>query len=100
MLMELKKIHALSLAKVDALIMAIIGLIIGIIGWLFSLAFRNIANPEFYSNKLQFASLGLTSIIIFPIAYGIIGFISGGLSALLYNLAAKLFGGVKIDIKP
>jgi hypothetical protein len=40
---------------------------------------------------------GAGSIIILPICYGIIGFIGALLSAFIYNIAAKVTGGVEVD---
>ena len=49
------------------------------------------------------AMLGLFQIsglafITFPIGYAIFGFIAGAIGALLYNLTAKIIGGIKIEL--
>jgi hypothetical protein len=43
-------------------------------------------------------AVGILGIIIFPIVYGISGFIAGYVFAWLYNWIAKKFGGIKLDI--
>jgi hypothetical protein len=49
-------------------------------------------------NSFPGAGLGFASIIVFPVLYGIIGAIGGGLTALIYNLAAGWVGGLEVDI--
>lgn len=39
------------------------------------------------------------SIIYMPVSYAVVGFISGAIGALLYNLVAKFVGGIKIELK-
>ena len=44
------------------------------------------------------AGLGFAMALIFPIVYGIIGFIGGAAGAFLYNLAAGWIGGIELDL--
>ncbi len=37
-------------------------------------------------------------LIIFPIVYGIIGFVAGAITALIYNLVAKFTGGIEATV--
>jgi hypothetical protein len=39
------------------------------------------------------------SVILVPIIYGILGFVFGAISALIYNFAAKRIGGIEFDLK-
>jgi hypothetical protein len=41
--------------------------------------------------------MGIGAIIVFPILYGLLGFLFGLLSAAIYNLAARIIGGVTIE---
>ena len=41
--------------------------------------------------------MGLGAAIVFPIAYGLMGFIGGLLTGWLYNLAAGFVGGIEIE---
>lgn len=42
-------------------------------------------------------TVGIFSIIVFPILYAIIGGVSGCLTALLYNLAVRWVGALEIE---
>ena len=44
-----------------------------------------------------FAGFGIFSIIILPILYGVFFFIGGIIGTFLFNLAAKIAGGITID---
>jgi len=90
---EIKKIDVLSLAKFDASVGVIIGLIWGLVIILFGDQIAPILKLS-----IPTAGLGLASVIISPILYGIVGFIVGAISAFLYNISAKFTGGIKIEI--
>jgi uncharacterized oligopeptide transporter (OPT) family protein len=91
-LVIIKRVGAISVGKIFALIYAIFGLIIGIIFALISLVGGAIAGEAFSS-----AIFGVGSIIYFPIMYGIMGFIGGVLTAFVYNLAAGWIGGIEVE---
>lgn len=89
---KLNKIGILSVAKVNAVVGAILGLIWGI--------FAAIGTTFAVLEGLGFmAGLGLWSIIVFPIIYALIGFIGGAIGAFLYNLVAGWIGGIEIELK-
>ena len=69
--MQIRRIGALSLAKVLAVIYAVFGLIFGLI----------------------------FSLIALPIFYGLIGFIGGLITAWLYNAAARIIGGIELELE-
>lgn len=88
---ELKAIDPMSLGKMLAVICAVIGFIVG----LFSAAFAPFMAMW---NPVGAAAFGLLAIIIFPTLFAIIGFIMGIIVAFVYNVVAKRFGGVKLDL--
>jgi hypothetical protein len=90
----LKRLGVLSVAKLEAIIMFIMGLFIGIFYAIFSSAFDSI-DP---SLKPVMAGLGWMGIIIIPIVYGILGFVMGAVGAWAYNLLAKWVGGIELEI--
>lgn len=91
---KIKRIGVLSLAKLQAGIMAFSGLIIG--------AFYAIIGAVFGVVGDSFGigtGLGLLAIVVFPILYAILGFISGALIAFVYNLIAGRVGGVEVELE-
>lgn len=91
---EIKSFDVLSVGKIYAIVMAIIGFLAGIIIALVGSAASTFSRPGMWG-----AGLGVLSIIILPIVYAILGFIFGIIGAAIYNLVAKWVGGVKIELK-
>ncbi|MBU1320132.1 MAG: hypothetical protein KKG33_11160 [candidate division Zixibacteria bacterium] len=89
--MILKRIGPFSCAKVSAVLYAILGLIIGLVFSLIALA------GAFASDSPAAALFGVGAVIMFPILYGCIGFISGALSAWLYNRVVGWIGGIEVE---
>ena len=100
-----KKIGVLSMGIFMAIYMALFGLLSGI----FSMVISAILNSMVAQLSSQFGTeipgasvlggVGWLTVIIFPILFGVIGFIFGTASALFYNLVAKYIGGVKMDLE-
>ena len=93
--MILKKINVWSMAKVYGILMGIMGLILELFSGIFSLVFSQIPYQD--GINPPFAALGPASIIVFPIVYAVMGVIVGAITALIYNLAAKLVGGIELE---
>jgi hypothetical protein len=83
---KLRRIGMLSLAKLQAVLLALMGLIFGIFYTIIGASFLGVG-----------FGLGLFFIIVFPILYAIGGFIIGIITAFLYNLVAGWVGGVEMD---
>jgi hypothetical protein len=99
---EIKKLHPISFAKSQALLGALLGLVAGIIysfGGLFIdtlVTLRWVTTTETpglsYGTVLAFGAL-----IGMPLIGLIAGLVTGFISAILYNLITKLFGGMEMD---
>lgn len=89
-----RKIGVMSLAKLQAVLMAVVGLIMGIFYALLSL----IIGTQLGDVGVG-AGLGFLGIIVLPVLYAIFGFIGGAIGALLYNLVAKWVGGVDLEFE-
>ena len=86
-----ERIDAMSLGKIFAGIYALFGLVTGV----FVSLFGSIATGA----GASIAGLGLLAVVVLPLLYGLLGFIGGIITAWIYNLIAKKFGGIKIELK-
>lgn len=103
---KIRKIGVLSFAKLQAVIMAIVGLIAGIlysfggliIDMFVSIGWVSSASAE--TPGLSFGTvLAFGALIGMPIIFATFGFIVGIIEAFLYNLYARWFGGIEIDFE-
>ena len=85
---ELKAIEPVSLGKILAVIMAVFGFFVGI------------AVAVGLSSTWGVPGVfgGVASIIVMPIVFAIMGFVIGVIEAFVYNIVAKEFGGVMLDL--
>lgn len=91
--MIIKRIHVLSAAKIFGIITAAFGLLAGIIMFLFGGILGSLLGD---AGGIGIVG-GVGAIIILPIMYGIFGFIGGAIQAFIYNLAAGVIGGIRIE---
>jgi len=94
-----KRIGPGSAFKVGLVLYGLLGLIIGACISLFSLVgagFMRSQNAP--APAIAGMIFGTMAIVMFPILYGVIGGVMGALSALLYNFAARLIGGLDLDL--
>lgn len=95
--MIVKRVGPLSCAKLSAFLYAIIGLLLGGIFSLVAMA------GGFASEEADLAGIGaimgVGAVIVFPIVYGLMGFVATLVAAWLYNVAAGIVGGVELDIQ-
>ncbi len=99
--MQIKRIGVFSLAKVYGILMAAIALIIGIpLGFIMMvIGAATMSSRNGFGGGMGIG-LGLFYMILFPIVYGVIGFVFGALSALVYNVAAGFVGGLEWEFEP
>ncbi|MFH1332157.1 MAG: hypothetical protein ABIH63_02630 [archaeon] len=90
-----KKLGVWSVAKIQGIIMAVAGLLLGIF-FTFLNTVTTVTEPTEAGLPLW---TGPLSIIILPIMYGVIGLIGGAVGAWVYNVAAKFVGGIEIELK-
>jgi hypothetical protein len=95
--MVVRRIDPFSLAKVAAMLYAMLGLVFGAIISVFSLAGAfagGDSGPAMFN-----AMFSAGAIVVLPILYGCFGFVMMLLMAALYNVAAGIAGGVELDIR-
>lgn len=99
--MILHRIGVLSCAKVVGAVYTGVGLIIG---FCFSLVgmFQGmfLQGTDLGAGAAAFGFLfGIGAIIFMPIAYGLMGFISGAIGAFIYNLVSGFVGGMELVLR-
>lgn len=98
-LQAIRRIGVLSLAKVLAATYAGLGLLIGgvlsvisVVGGVLGAAITQDAGG------LAGMLFGLAAVIVLPIVYGLVGFVTGLVIAPLYNLVARAVGGIEVEL--
>jgi hypothetical protein len=101
--LRIRKLGVLSIAKIYAVMMLVMSLLISIPYGLFIMVFGVAMMGT--GEKAGFAAgggsivFGLLVMIGLPIFYGIMGFIMGAISAFVYNIFAGMVGGVEIEVE-
>lgn len=95
--MIIRRIGPLSFARISGFLYAIIGLVLGGIFSLVAMV------GGFASDTAEAAGvgavIGVAAVVVFPILYGLMGFVATLIAAWLYNVAAGVVGGVEVDIQ-
>ena len=94
---EIKRIGLFSFAKIQTILMAIMGLILG----LFDLALSLYSGIDVFPSIQTIAVTGMMgawAVIFLPILYAILGFLFGFFGAMIYNLLSRYVGGVEIEL--
>jgi len=88
-----KRVGPSSAFKVALVTYGILGLFLGVVMACVSKVTGSGTGPRAFG-----FGLGFGAIIVFPIAYGIVGGIGAAISAAFYNLVAGWIGGLEVDI--
>jgi len=98
--MVIARIGPFSLAKIAAALYGVLGFAIGLLFSLVAITTGFLAHPSgSLGGGISTLLFGGFAVITMPIAYGAFGFVAGLFSAFLYNLCARLFGGIEIELK-
>ena len=103
--MTIKRFGVWSVAKMNAILWFIFGLIIGVIYGLFFIFFGAAMSslaPDADAAAMGGVSSVVTGVIIMvamPMFYGMTGLIAGAIGALIYNLLAGVIGGIKFELE-
>lgn len=102
--MIVKRIGVWSLAKMYGALSAGMGLIFGAIFALFSLVGSGLAAVAAEEGEAMGAFFGMLfgagAVIFMPLFYGLMGVVMGAISAIIYNLAARFVGGLRLEVEP
>jgi hypothetical protein len=97
-MMVLKSVGVLSAGKVSGALCALLGLLIGGVMAMFSLAGVALqAQAQGGGPQIPTVFLGVGALILVPIFYGVVGFITGIIYAALYNMIASVVGGIELE---
>lgn len=94
-MVKIEKIGVSSAAKIYGLTLGALGFVIGLFYALFLSAFSGLLDDFPISGA---GGIGIIMVIVFPIIYGIMGFIFGALGAVVYNFVASKTGGLEIQL--
>lgn len=101
--LRIKKLGVLSVAKMYAVIMLVVSLIIsipyGLIIMVFGAAMMGTGERGGMAAGGGSIVAGLAVMIILPIVYSAMGFVGGAIGALLYNIFAGIVGGIEIEVE-
>ncbi|MBD2259933.1 hypothetical protein [Pseudanabaena sp. FACHB-2040] len=90
----LTKIDPFSLGKLQAAVLAAAGLLFGLI-FGFSLFLSSVTEGQAVGGLL----FAIAAVLAFPLVYGVLGFLSGYVGSLIYNLAAGSIGGIRLAVQ-
>ncbi len=88
---HVKRIEVLSLALLSALLHGVLGFLVGVAVAIASLTPAAQALPFPHG-----PFVALLAVLLLPLVYAAVGFVAGALSAVVYNLGARLTGGVSL----
>lgn len=96
---KIKKFDPLSVMRISAIGYGVLGFLEGaIFSVVFSLAPMAVAGQQQVPRWMGLLFGGL-SIFVFPILFGLMGAIMGGLGAVLYNVSARFVGGIAVEVE-
>lgn len=98
--MVVKHVNPLSVAKVFAVLYALIGLLVGAVFALIGTIGGAFLPSEVEGGSAMFGAMfGVGAIVFLPIFYGVLGAIGGLIGAALYNVVAGMVGGIEVDLQ-
>ena len=93
-MVKIKKIGVSSAAKIYGMTLGVLGFVFGIFYTMLLTAFGGLLG----TSTLNLGAMGLIFPILFPIIYGVLGFVVGALGAVVYNFVASKIGGLEIQL--
>ena len=99
--MQIRRVGPISAAKVGGVLYAGLGLVIGACVSLVMMVIGGAAAVTDEAPAGAFVGMlfGAGAIVVMPVFYGIIGAVTMLISAALYNVVAKIAGGIEIEVQ-
>jgi hypothetical protein len=105
--MIINRVRPLSVGKIAGFLYALIGLFIGAIISVFAV-FGGLATAGAgHGSEAEgpataigaaFGVAGLAAFVIVPLVYGFFGFLGAIIMAFVYNIVARIVGGIEVDV--
>lgn len=95
--MVINRVAPMSVAKLAAVLYALLGLLIGAVISMIAVGGGMVAGRD--SGAAVAMIFGAGAIVLLPLCYAVLGFVGALIGAALYNFAAGIIGGVEIDVK-
>ena len=96
--MVINRVGPLSAAKLAGMLYAIFGVIFGAFISAFALTGAMATGADESGAGAWGAMFGVGAVILLPIFYGCLAFLMTLLTAALFNMTARMVGGVQIDV--
>ena len=98
--MRIQRIQPVPLAKILGVMYAVMGLVVGALFSLIGMVIPAFgATPQTQNVPGWSLFFGVGAIVVLPVIYGCIGLLSGLIGAALYNVFAKMVGGVVVEVE-
>ena len=96
----IREVGVLSVGKVAGIVYASIGLIVVVLVALVSVlgGFAGLLNEGGAAQGFVALFLGVGAVFVLPIFYGLLGSLVGMFVAVIYNVAARVVGGIEVTI--
>lgn len=96
----IREVGVLSVGKVAGIVYASIGLIVGVFVALISVlgGFAGLLHEGGAVQGFVALFLGVGAVFVLPIFYGLLGSLVGMFVAAIYNVAARVVGGIEITL--
>ena len=91
---RLKRLGVLFSAKLQAVVMAVVGLIAGVL-----YAFGGFFYELFTGTLNSGTALAFFALIGMPMSFAVFGFLAGAIGAVLYNFVVRWIGGIELDFE-
>lgn len=99
---EITHLDVMSVAMVYGALLAAVGLVLGLLFLVFGSMMAPFLRDSDDAGMQAMGGMmggGLLTVVLFPIMYGILGFVMGAFMAFLYNTVAPRVGGIKLYLR-
>jgi hypothetical protein len=97
--MELKRVGVLSAGKVMGIYNAVLGVVFALFMFPFYAFMAMLLKDSEYGIFTVPLMFNMVMLVITPVFWGVFGFIMGAIGAALYNLSAKVVGGLELEFE-